>query len=79
MVHVFASVYPLTAPCTKLEMSADVLCNPETVAPEQIGDTLSSSGAALSNTLPLQGTRQLVPLKCQLSCLRHASQHTSSV
>jgi len=37
-------------------------------------DTLSSSGAALSITLPLQGTRQLVPLGCQLSCLRHESQ-----
>ena len=32
-------------------------------------DTLSSSGAALSNALALQGTRQLAPLGCQRSCL----------
>jgi hypothetical protein len=36
-----------------------------------ICNTLTPSGAALSNKLPLQGTRQLVPLGCQLSCVRH--------
>ena len=49
------------------------VCWPEPQS-RKIRDTLSSSGAALSNSLPLQGTRQLVPLGCQLSCLRHESQ-----